>query len=98
MAVLTSAAHEASLSLIAKKQSAADFNAEEAPMSSYVLNGVDYTAARSVKVCTINRNGQHAQKAAKRCMCSGYYAGMSSAMECEVRDCMRRASRRSGRS
>ena len=52
VAVPTTAAQEASLSLIAKKQSAADFNAEEAPMSSYVLNGVDYTAARSVKVRT----------------------------------------------
>lgn len=53
VAVPTTAAHEASLSLIAKKQSAADFNAEEAPMNNYLLDGVDYTAARSVKVCTI---------------------------------------------
>ncbi|BDA46823.1 probable global transcription activator SNF2L1 [Coccomyxa sp. Obi] len=52
VAVPTSTAQEASISLIAKKQSAADFNAEEVPMSSYVLNGVDYTAARSVKSIT----------------------------------------------
>lgn len=53
VAAPTTAAQEAPLSLIAKKQSAADFNAEEAPVSSYVLNGVDYTAARSVKVSTL---------------------------------------------
>jgi len=36
--------------LVDQKQSAADFNAEEVPLSTSVLQGTDYTEARSVKV------------------------------------------------
>ena len=37
--------------LVDQKQSAADFNAEEVPLSTCILQGTDYSEARSVKVC-----------------------------------------------
>ena len=36
--------------LVDQKQSAADFNAEEVPLSTCILQGTDYSEARSVKV------------------------------------------------
>ena len=50
--VPTAAVEDVSANLTSKKQSVADFNAEQIPLSSFILNGVDYTAARSVKVCS----------------------------------------------
>jgi hypothetical protein len=50
VAVPTAAVEGASSNLTSKKQSAVEFNAEQIPLSSFILNGVDYTAARSVKV------------------------------------------------
>ncbi len=37
--------------LVDQKQSAADFNAEEVPLSTCILQGTDYSEARSVKAC-----------------------------------------------
>jgi len=37
-------------SITSNKQSAADFDAEQAPVSSFILNGVDYSHHRSMKV------------------------------------------------
>jgi hypothetical protein len=39
------------------KQSAATFDAEEVPLSSFVLNGTDYSEARSMRVRRVG-NGQ----------------------------------------
>lgn len=39
-----------SASITNSKQSAADFDAEQAPVSSFILNGVDYSHHRSVRV------------------------------------------------
>ncbi len=58
VAVPTAAAGEEPSNLTSKKQTAADFNAEQIPLSSFILNGVDYTAARSVKVATLVPSAQ----------------------------------------
>jgi hypothetical protein len=49
-AAAESAARALREGLVDQKQSAADFNAEEVPLSTSVLQGTDYTEARSVKV------------------------------------------------